>query len=96
MIEKGTKIESDGESIMVGRIRQRKESWRIVGIYVGESIERILERLRRWGRKGRGKKIREEWEQMERRVKRAVRETEFPYCPLGQRTGERKEKRVVA
>lgn len=49
LIEKETKIESDGEGIMVGRVRQRKESWRIVGVYVGESIERILERLRRWG-----------------------------------------------
>lgn len=34
MVEKGMRIESDGEGVMVGKLREKKERWRIVGVYV--------------------------------------------------------------
>lgn len=51
IMEKGTKIEreEEGHSLMiVGRVRQGKERWRIVGIYVSEGIERALQVLEKW------------------------------------------------
>lgn len=49
-MEKGTKIETEKEKIIIERIRIGKERWRIVEIYASrEEIERILENV--WNRK---------------------------------------------
>lgn len=48
IMEKGTKIEREEEGMIVGRVRQGKERWRIVGVYVSEGIERTLQVLEKW------------------------------------------------
>lgn len=51
VLERGTRIEVEEEGIMMGRVKQGREIWRIVGsvgVYVGESMEKVLEGLRKW------------------------------------------------
>ncbi|EZA50916.1 hypothetical protein X777_10743, partial [Ooceraea biroi] len=48
LIEEGSRIEKDKEGIMVGRVRQGRESWRIVGVYARENIEGALRNLEHW------------------------------------------------
>lgn len=48
IMEKGTKIEREEEGMIVGRVRQGKERWRKVGVYVSEGIERALQVLEKW------------------------------------------------
>lgn len=49
IIERGTRIESTEEGIIVGRMRQGKKKWRIMGVYVGENREKVLEKIKKWG-----------------------------------------------
>lgn len=46
--EKGEKIEVSREGIIVGRIKERKRSWRIVEIYVKDNMGEMLQELERW------------------------------------------------
>jgi len=48
ILEKGKGIGIEREGMMVGRIRQKKESWRVVGVYVGEGLEKTLKGLEKW------------------------------------------------
>lgn len=48
LIEKGTRIETQEEGIIVGRLRQGKEVWRIIGAYVNGDIEEKLRKIERW------------------------------------------------
>lgn len=36
------------ERIIVGRIKEGKRSWRIVGVYVKDNMREILQELERW------------------------------------------------
>lgn len=47
LIEKGTRIEGKGES-MIGDGKQGRERWRIVRRYVGQGVEKILNGLQQW------------------------------------------------
>lgn len=46
--KKGEKIEVSTEGIIVGRIREGRKSWRIVGVYVKDNIGEMLQELERW------------------------------------------------
>lgn len=46
---KGTEIISESEGIIIERIGQGREKWNIIGVYVRESLERVLEGLEKWG-----------------------------------------------
>lgn len=48
LMEKGTRIEIRVEGRMVGWVRQKKEKWRIVGVYVSQGIEKMLKRVEQW------------------------------------------------
>jgi len=48
LLEEGSSIEVKEEGIMVGRVKNGGERWRIVGIYVGGDIEGTLQRLEQW------------------------------------------------
>lgn len=46
--KKGEKIEVSREGIIVGRIREGRKSWRLVGVYVKDNIGEMLQELERW------------------------------------------------
>lgn len=46
--KKGEKIEVSREGIIVGRTREGRKSWRIVGVYVKDNIGEMLQELERW------------------------------------------------
>lgn len=49
LLEKGTKIESVREGIMMGKVRIWKEKWRITGVYIGKNgMEGTLQVLEKW------------------------------------------------
>lgn len=48
MLEKGTKIETEREGIIIGRVKQEEERWRVVGVYVNKNMEESLQGLGRW------------------------------------------------
>jgi len=48
MLKKETRIRVKREGIIVGRILQKKERWRIVEVYIGEGIEKTLKGLEQW------------------------------------------------
>lgn len=45
LMAEGTGIEGEVEGMIVGWIKQRKERWRIVGVYAKEGIEKVLNGL---------------------------------------------------
>lgn len=45
---KGIKMEVKEEGIIVEEIRQKKEKWRIVGVYASGRIGRMLKKLEHW------------------------------------------------
>lgn len=48
VIERELKIESGKEGVMVGRVIQGKEKWRIVGVYASGGIEKTLQNIGQW------------------------------------------------
>lgn len=49
LIEERTKIESVREGIIMGKVRNGKERWRIIGVYVGKNgIKGTLQTLEKW------------------------------------------------
>lgn len=48
LLEEGSEIENEREGMIVGMIRIAKERWRIIGVYVGEGIERALQGMEKW------------------------------------------------
>lgn len=48
IIEKGSRIESVREGFMVGRVNRRRERWKIIGVYVREGLERVIQELEKW------------------------------------------------
>lgn len=44
------------KGVMIGRIKQGNEKWRIMGVYVGENREEVLKKLEEWG-ENREKKV---------------------------------------
>ena len=43
--EKGRRIETEKEGLMVGRINKGGDRWRIIGVYAREGTEKIIEGL---------------------------------------------------
>lgn len=62
--KKGEKIEVSREGIIVGRIREGRKSWRIVGVYVKDNIGEMLQELERWGMRWGKRKGRRQWRQL--------------------------------
>lgn len=48
LIEKGTEMVVKEKRIMVGYVRQCKEKWKIVGVYVNGDIEQKLRKVEHW------------------------------------------------
>ncbi|XP_067208444.1 golgin subfamily A member 6-like protein 25 [Linepithema humile] len=48
MMEKGKKIETEREGLIIGRIRKRKQKWRVVGVYVNGNMEEMLQSMEQW------------------------------------------------
>ena len=46
--EKGGRIETGKEGVMMGRINKEGDRWRIIGVYAGEGIEKAIEEIERW------------------------------------------------
>lgn len=46
--KKETEMAVDEEGIMVGYVRQDRERWRIVGVYVNRDIEQKLRKVEHW------------------------------------------------
>jgi len=58
LLEEGTKIEIDGDGVIIGQVRMGEEKWRIIGVYVRGGIQKSLQDLERWMEdKEEGKKI---------------------------------------
>jgi len=54
LMEKGEEIMTENEGIMVGNIKLGKQNWRIVGVYIKDNMERMLQRLEEWVEEERG------------------------------------------
>lgn len=48
LLEEGTSIEMKEERILMGRVKNGRKRWRIVGVYVKGNIEGTLQRLQQW------------------------------------------------
>lgn len=48
LLEKGTEMAVEQEGIMMGYVKQGREGWRIVGVYVSGDIEQKLKKMERW------------------------------------------------
>ena len=46
--EKGGRIETGEEGVMVGRINKEGDRWRTIGVYAGEGTEKAIEGIERW------------------------------------------------
>lgn len=52
LMEKGARIETQEERIIVRKIRQSKEVWRIIETYVNNDINGKLQSIERWVKDG--------------------------------------------
>jgi len=45
LFEKEKKIMTENEEMIVGNVKLGKQRWRIVGVYINDNMERMLQRL---------------------------------------------------
>ncbi|XP_067207866.1 golgin subfamily A member 6-like protein 22 [Linepithema humile] len=48
IMEKGKKIETEREGLIIRRIRKGKQKWRVVGVYVNQNMEEMLQSMEQW------------------------------------------------
>jgi len=48
MMDKEKKIFTETEGLIIGEVRRKKETWRIIGVYVGKGIENMKKILEKW------------------------------------------------
>lgn len=48
LIEIGTEMVVEEKGLMIGYVRQGRERWRIIGVYVSGDIEQKLKKMERW------------------------------------------------
>lgn len=48
IVEKGKRIETGKEGMIVGRVKVGEQSWRVVGVYVNGNMEETLRGVERW------------------------------------------------
>jgi len=48
LIEKGRGIMTENEGIIVGKVKLGKQRWRIVGVYIKDNMEGMLQRIEEW------------------------------------------------
>lgn len=48
LLEGETKIETEKEEFMIGRVNKGGERWRIIDVYVREGVEKAVQELEQW------------------------------------------------
>jgi len=56
MMEKGEKIETEREGLIIGKIRKGKQKWRVVGVYINRNME-MLQSMEQWVGEEHGDKL---------------------------------------